>query len=147
MKEEIESPYDGPMLEPQEEERLLRGANYHEAARYVRKWQLTQNGEEILLGNCRPDVIEAYFEKFSLRSKSEALLIKRKDSRLIQAYVKKYPLCHDAQALLVQEARKEDVLCLVGTKFPLYSDVVEMLPSRGTGILEAYLAPSKLRVI
>lgn len=148
MKEvDTERPYTGPWLNEQSELVFLQNADYHEISRYCRAWRLTPDGEKLLVGNCRPEAIKAYTEVWSLRPENEVRLVERKDSSLIQAYIRKYPLCYEAQKLLVEHGRKEDIFCLVGTKFPLHSEVIKMLPQRGDGLLEAYYSVAKFRAI
>ncbi len=142
-----EPPYTGPWLDEKSELVFLQNADYHEISRYCRAWRLTPDGEKLLVGNCRPEAIKAYTEVWSLRPENEVRLVERRDSRLIQGYVKKYPLCHDAEVLLVQKGTREDILCLVGTKFPLHEDAIAMLPQRGNGLLDAYYSVAKYRAI
>lgn len=142
-----EAPYKGPWLDEKSELVFLQNGDYHELCRYLRAWRLTPEGEKLLVGNCRPEAIEAYNEVWSLRPENEVRLIERKDSRLIQGYVKKYPLCRDAEVLLVQKGTREDILCLVGTKFPLHEDAIKLLPTRGKGLVEAYYSTPKFRAI
>jgi hypothetical protein len=144
---QVEVPYTGPRLDPKSELTFMQNADYHEASRYVRAYNLSPEGEKILVGNCRPEVIDVYIEKRAFSGDAEVLLIKRKDSRLLQKYIKRYPLSHAAQKYLVEHGRKEDLFCMVGTKFPLCDDIVKMLPSRGNGLAEAYVAPNKFRVV
>ena len=143
----VEVPYTGPRLDAKSELVFMQNADYHEASRYVRAYNLSPEGEKILVGNCRPEVIDTYIEKHELTENGELLLIKRKDYRLLQKYIKRYPLSHAAQKYLVEHGRKEDLFCMVGTKFPLCEDVIKMLPSRGNGLAEAYVSPAKMRIV
>ena len=147
MEKNLERPYTGPWLDKKSEKVFLQNGDYHEICRYVRAWRLTPEGEAFLVGNCRPEAIEAYTEVWSLRSENEVRLIERKDTKLVQGYIKRYPLCYEAQKLLVEQGRKEDILCLVGTKFPLHSEVIKILPQRGEGLVEAYYSVAKFRAI
>lgn len=140
-------PYTGPALDEKSELVFLQNGNYHDQERYVHQWRLSPEGEELLVSNCRPEVIAAYTEVWSLRPENEVRLMKRRDSTLIKMYVKKYPLCRDAQVLLVQKGTREDILCLVGTKFPLHSDAIKLLPTRSKGLVEAYYSTPKFRAI
>lgn len=144
---DLERPYTGPRMDAASEVVFMKKADYHAQVRYVRAWGLRPEGEEILVGNCRPEVVMAFVEKRSLRSENEVRLIRRRDSKLIKAYVGKYPMCREAQEVIVKEGKKEDLLCLLRTKFPLYPDVACMLADRGEGLLEAYLSPAKMRVV
>lgn len=144
---DVEVPYTGPRLDPKSELVFIQNADYHEASRYVRAYNLSPEGEKILVGNCRPEVIDVYIEKRAFSEGAEVLLAKRKDSRLLQKYIKRYPLSHAAQKYLVEHGRKEDLFCMVRAKFPLCDDIVKMLPSRGNGLTEAYVVMDKFRVV
>ena len=143
----MERPYTGPRMDAASEVVFMKNADYHAQVRYVRAWGLRPEGEEILLGNCRPEVVMAFIENHCLQSENEVRLIKRRDMRLIQKYVGKYPLSREAQEFMVKNGRKEDLLCMLRTKYPLYPDVAMMLAERGEGLFEAYLSPNKMRVV
>ena len=146
-KNNLERPYKGMWLDPKSELVFMANADYHSQTRYVREWRLTPKGEEILLGNCRPEVISAYIDTWTLYAENELLLMRRGDSRLIQKYISKYPLSHNAQLYLVQNGKKEDILCLAKSEFPLFDDVINILSAREDGLSEIYLQTPKIRVL